>query len=402
VSDKNDKARKSGWRCVRFGDVVRQCKEKADPETSGVERYIAGDHMDTDDLRLRRWGEIGSGYLGPAFHMRFKPGQVLYGSRRTYLRKVAVADFDGICANTTFVLEPKNPAELLPEFLPFLMQTEAFNAFSVKNSKGSVNPYINFSDLARFEFSLPSTEEQRRMVLMLRAIEESLFALDAAFASTNALEWSRLDNALSAVSDEHLHPVEKLVITAPRNGLSPKVNSDNRGYPTLSISSVRDGRIVTEGNVKYAEVTAEQAVAFALKPDDVLVVRGNGNKLLTGKCGLVETIPQGCFYPDLLIRLQFNEKIMRPRFAALQWNSPNVHERLISRAKSTNGIWKINGGDIRQHTLKAPPIKEQDALLEEMGEIRQARADIEKRKKKTLALKALALSEITLGSGNGI
>lgn len=104
-----EKSLKVGWRQVKFGDVVRQCKEKADPETAGLERYVAGDHMDTDDLRLRRWGEIGSGYLGPAFHMRFKPGQVLYGSRRTYLRKVAVADFDGICANTTFVLEPKNP-----------------------------------------------------------------------------------------------------------------------------------------------------------------------------------------------------------------------------------------------------------------------------------------------------
>ena len=103
-----DKAKKQGWRQVKFGDVVRRVKERVDPETSGLERYVAGDHMDTDDLRIRRWGEIGSGYLGPAFHMRFRPGQVLYGSRRTYLRKVAVADFDGICANTTFVIEPKD------------------------------------------------------------------------------------------------------------------------------------------------------------------------------------------------------------------------------------------------------------------------------------------------------
>ena len=79
-----------------------------------------------------------------------------------------------------------------------------------------------------------------------------------------------------------------------------------------------------------------------------------------------------------------------------------MHKRLISRAKSTNGIWKINGGDIRQHTLKAPPIEEQDALLEEIGEIRQVRAEIENRKTKTLALKSLALSRITLGSGDGI
>jgi len=72
---------KPNGRKVKFGDVVRQVKDKVDPEKSGCERYIAGEHMDTDDLRIRRWGKIGSGYFGPAFNMRFRPGQVLYGSR---------------------------------------------------------------------------------------------------------------------------------------------------------------------------------------------------------------------------------------------------------------------------------------------------------------------------------
>src|SRR4029077_178269 len=126
-----------GWSRVAFGDVVRQVRDRVDARSSGLERYVAGEHMETDDLRLRRWGEITEDYLGPAFHMRFKPGHVLYGSRRTYLRKVAVADFSGICANTTFVLEPKDPSALLPEFLPFVMQTEVFHAHSIKQSKGS-------------------------------------------------------------------------------------------------------------------------------------------------------------------------------------------------------------------------------------------------------------------------
>ena len=78
-------AKKVGWTTVAFGDVVRQIKDKVDPEDSGLERYVAGEHMDTDDLHIRRWGVIGDDYLGPAFHMRFKPGQVLYVSRRTYL-----------------------------------------------------------------------------------------------------------------------------------------------------------------------------------------------------------------------------------------------------------------------------------------------------------------------------
>jgi len=109
---------KARWTRVAFGDVVRKVNDKVDPWDSGLERYVAGEHMDTDDLRIRRWGLIGDDYLGPAFHMRFKPGHVLYGSRRTYLRKVALADFEGITANTTFVLETKDPTRLMPELLP--------------------------------------------------------------------------------------------------------------------------------------------------------------------------------------------------------------------------------------------------------------------------------------------
>ena len=85
----------AGWKRVRFGDVARKVNDRVDPTTAGIERYVAGEHMETDDRRIRRWGDVGDGYLGPAFHMRFKPGHVLYGSRRTYLRKVAVADFEG-------------------------------------------------------------------------------------------------------------------------------------------------------------------------------------------------------------------------------------------------------------------------------------------------------------------
>lgn len=51
------------------------------------------------------------------------------------LRKVAVPDFEGICANTTFVLEPKDPTVLLPELLPFIMQTEPFHDHSINQSK---------------------------------------------------------------------------------------------------------------------------------------------------------------------------------------------------------------------------------------------------------------------------
>lgn len=158
-----------GWRIVRFGDVVRNVQVNIEPQESGLERYVAGEHMETDNLHIRQWGTIGDGYLGPAFHRKFVKGQVLYGSRRTYLRKVAVAEFDGICANTTFTLE-SNEDDLLQDLLPFIMQ-----------SRGSVNPYINWKDIAWYGFALPPKDEQRR-------IADILWAVDEAILKTNFLQ----------------------------------------------------------------------------------------------------------------------------------------------------------------------------------------------------------------------
>lgn len=193
---------KPGWTRVMFGEVVRQSKEKADPETSGLERYVAGEHMDTDDLRIRRWGTIGDGYLGPAFTARFRPGQVLYGSRRTYLRKVALADFDGICANTTFVLESANPQVLLPELLPYIMQTESFHAHSKRESKGSVNPYVNFSDLAWFEFALPPLEEQMKVLAILQTSTKIVDSSRNLLVQSNILVQSFVKCSVTKLSSE--------------------------------------------------------------------------------------------------------------------------------------------------------------------------------------------------------
>ena len=146
---------------VKFGDIVREVKVNVDRENNPYEFYVAGDHMDSEDLTIRRKGRFDTDDVGPAFTRIFRPGQILYGSRRTYLKKVAVADFEGICANTTFVLESKDPNVFCQELLPFIMLSDEFSKWSIGHSKGSTNPYVLFSDLAGYEFNLPSIEEQK-------------------------------------------------------------------------------------------------------------------------------------------------------------------------------------------------------------------------------------------------
>src|ERR1051326_198073 len=274
--------RAAAWTKVAFGDVVRQVKNRLDPEQSGLERYVAGEHMDTDDLRLRRWGDVGDGYLGPAFHMRFKPGHVLYGSRRTYLRKVAVADFEGITANTTYVLEPKDPKVLLPELLPFIMQTEAFNQHSVRESKGSVNPYVNFSDLAWYEFALPPIEEQRRMAEVLRACEQALLTLsDLTRASEVALHSACVDFGTSLLADETLplRTIDSAGDIRMGRQRSPRYQTGNFTAPYLRVANVYDG-FITTNDVLEMDFNAADFATYQLVPGDILLNEGQSRELV--------------------------------------------------------------------------------------------------------------------------
>jgi type I restriction enzyme, S subunit len=119
---------------------------------------------------------------------------VLFGKRRAYQRKVAVAEFEAVVSGDIYVLAPKDlcvPQRLLPELLPFLCLSERFFQHAVGTSAGSLSPRTNWSSLASFEFDLPPLDQQRR-------IAEILWAVDAmSFTESNTVEQMILDAATS-------------------------------------------------------------------------------------------------------------------------------------------------------------------------------------------------------------
>jgi type I restriction enzyme S subunit len=162
---------RSDWPLVKFGDVAIQQKQSVDRENTDLTRYVKGEHMYTEDLHLREWGELTDEYLGPAFIRKFEEGDILYGSRRTYLRKVVMAPFEGITSNTTFVIKA-NEKIIDKRILTYVMLSEGFAQHSIKNSKGSVNPYVNWKDLSGYEFLLPSLDEQNEIIDLLMHLDE--------------------------------------------------------------------------------------------------------------------------------------------------------------------------------------------------------------------------------------
>jgi type I restriction enzyme S subunit len=180
-----NKSLKPGWRWVKFGDVVRLSKTRSqDPLVDGIERYIGLEHLKPGDLRIRSWGSVADGVT---FTNVFQPGQVLFGKRRAYQRKVAVADFSGVCSGDIYVLETKDVQGLLPELLPFICQTDAFFDHAVGTSAGSLSPRTNWTSLADFEFALPPLEDQLRIVSLLQEIENSSDNLISLMSQSSSL-----------------------------------------------------------------------------------------------------------------------------------------------------------------------------------------------------------------------
>jgi type I restriction enzyme S subunit len=160
-----------GWRAVRFGDVVRNVDvSERQPLEQGLERFVGLEHLDPESLHINRWGLIEE---GTSFTRKFVRGQVLFGKRRAYQRKAAVAGFDGICSGDILVFEPKGD-ELLPELLPFIVQSDGFFEYALGTSAGSLSPRTKWSDLARYEFALPPKDEQRRIADIFSELERAM------------------------------------------------------------------------------------------------------------------------------------------------------------------------------------------------------------------------------------
>ena len=159
---------RTGWRTLPFGEFAQSINERVEPSEAAEDIYVGLEHLDPQSLHIQRWGK-GSDVIGTK--LRFRKGDIIFGRRRAYQRKLAVAEFDGICSAHAMVVRAK-PDVVLPEFLPFLMMSDRFMNRAVEISVGSLSPTINWKILKLEEFALPPLDQQRRIAEVLCAVDE--------------------------------------------------------------------------------------------------------------------------------------------------------------------------------------------------------------------------------------
>lgn len=353
---------KDGWPRVAFGDVVQLSRERsANPEDDGFDRYVGLEHIDPGDQKIRRWGDIAN---GTTFTNVFRAGHVLFGKRRAYQRKVALADFEGVCSSDIYVLEAKG-AHLLQELLPFICQADAFFEHAVGTSAGSLSPRTNWDSLASYELALPPLEEQRR-------IAELLLASASCGQSIRRLVGSHEDQRRAAIddlTDDEEWPETRIGdLCGMQNGRPfPGTEYSHRGTRLLRPGNLDASGYLTWETTKTVCLSGQweqQASEFVIEAGDVVMnltaqsleegfmgrvclVRADDRSLLNQRIGRFYGWVNGVL-PEYVFRVFQSSRFQRHAI------------EMCEGSKVKHLFWPY----ISRFQLRLPPIGEQHAVVD--------------------------------------
>ena len=152
-----------------------------------------------------------------------------------------------------------------------------------------------------------------------------------------------------------------------KNGLSLSPVDRPSDFTCLPLSAMK-GSAIDCSIGKPIEITADRAEPYLIKPRDIFIIRGNGNKGRVGIAGMARACPPNVLFPDLFIRVTLPPNKIDGDYFLIAWNSPVTREVLEGLAATTSGIWKVNQRHISECEIRLPPLAEQKRIVAKVGE----------------------------------
>ena len=166
---------------VKLGDIAIEAKSSNKGDKTGI-RIVGLEHLTPSSVTLSSWSEDTEN----TFTKEFSKGDILFGRRRAYLKKAAVAPFDGICSGDITVIRAIED-KVDPDLLPFIIQNDYLFDFAVGKSAGSLSPRVKWTHLKEFTIDLPSMPEQIKLAETLWSINETKNAYEDLINRTDEL-----------------------------------------------------------------------------------------------------------------------------------------------------------------------------------------------------------------------
>lgn len=153
-------------------------------------------------------------------------------------------------------------------------------------------------------------------------------------------------------------------VGAVEYGTNAPSNDENRGLPVIAIPEVVASRF-TLGDCSYVEVPDGEANALRLQPDDVLLIRTNGNAEYIGKSTVIgdEAATQHIIYASYLIRVQTKKEVLSGRYLNYFLASPLGRRQCLAMANTAAGNYNLGSRSIKQFCFPRPAPNEQADIV---------------------------------------
>lgn len=345
---------KTHWKKYRFDEVCRQVNEATkDPYAEGLDHVIGLEHIEPNNLHIIQWDTLEK---ETTFTRKFRKGQVLFGRRRAYQRKVAYAEFDGICSGDILVFEA-NEDVLLPELLPFLIQSEGFFQKALATSAGSLSPRTKFKELADYEFLLPPKAEQKRLAELLWAADEVV--------EKEKREREKMEGFFEAYlhygfEDSNFNANLYSCINGLIGGGTPNTKKeeyfcDFDGIPWVTSISL-ESIYINKGERHITQLGIKQSATNILPEGNIIL----GTRVGVGKCSINNAAM--CFSQDST-GLIIKKEIIDPVFLLFTLRSSYSQKYFKSHSRGTT-IQGITKEDLLKLPVWIPKMKQQLSIAE--------------------------------------
>jgi type I restriction enzyme S subunit len=351
------------WYVLRFDQFADSIVDRVDPAEADVERYVGLEHLDSESLRIRRWGTPDD---VKGEKLRFRKGDIIFGRRRFYQRKLAVAEFDGICSAHAMVLRAREDV-MLQAFLPFFLQSETFFQRAMRISVGSLSPTINWGALARQEFIIPPLGEQRRIADILWAADDVIEHWQGILLDLEVLRSSMREQFIC----DPQYPRRRLEhclkdIVAGKSVRGRNEPAMTHEFGVLKVSAVGPQGFDADENKTLLDF-GDFLPQFKVREDDLLITRCNTRELV-GRVCIVSEDCDNLMLCDKTLRLDICDDIATKGFVVEALKSREARMQIEAAATGTGGAMKnISQTDIRGFKIPLPDLETQhhiESLIE--------------------------------------
>lgn len=286
---------------------------------------------------------------------------MLFGKRRAYQKKVAIAPFDGIFSAHGMVLRP-NEAVITQEYFPLFISSDYFLDEAIRISVGSLSPTVNWKDLKDLSFNIPTIEEQRRITPLVWAAIESKNAYIALLERTDELVKSQFIEMFGRPADNNLGwkmGTIRDIVSDVRYGSSRKA-TENGKYPYLRMNNITYSGELDLTDIKRIDIPDNELAKCSVQKGDVLFNRTN-SKELVGKTCLYDR-NELMVLAGFVIRVRLNARAI-PEFLVQYMNLPYMKELLFSMCKAACGQANINAQEFQSIPIYIPPVEIQKQFV---------------------------------------